>query len=66
MYAIWVYNRQAVICEDQPFMFISYKVHSKAYRFDVLKHKKDAIRECRMHSWKVVYSHFPKQEDDDV
>lgn len=66
MYAVWVWNGQAVICEDQPFRFISYKVHKKAYCYNTVKHKKDAIRECRIHSWKVVKSHFPKQEDDDV
>lgn len=62
MYAIWVYEGQAVVCEDEPLKLISYKVHPKAYQYNVLKHKKDAIRECRIHSWKVVKSHFKEQE----
>jgi len=65
MYAIWVWKDMAVISDDM-FSLIRHRLHPRSYCYDWMNTMEDAIRECKMHSWKVVYSHFPEQEDDDV
>jgi hypothetical protein len=64
MYAIWVYKGMAVVSDDI-WPWLKYRVHSKAHCYTEPT-KKAALRMCKMHSWKVVYSHLEEQEDDDV